>query len=121
MGAVSHLPILLSTATVAVTTGHPDWHTMAKLASSGYRDITRLASGNPQINSDILATNREVLIYWVDEFIKGLDRLRRQIATENTDLELVLSQINKARLRWLDGGQKETNSPADHPSDVSQT
>jgi len=47
VAAISHLPLLLSTALISATTTDPGWPEMSRLASTGYHDITRLASGNP--------------------------------------------------------------------------
>ena len=44
VGAVSHLPMMLSKALILSTSQSPSWREIAKLAASGYRDISRLAS-----------------------------------------------------------------------------
>ncbi|MEW6034008.1 MAG: prephenate dehydrogenase/arogenate dehydrogenase family protein [Chloroflexota bacterium] len=103
VAGISHLPILVSAALVAATTGDPRWPTMAKLAASGYRDATRLASGNPQVNNDIFSTNRESVLHWVDRFSQALAKLREQVASEHSDLEATLKLLSEARQKWLEG------------------
>jgi len=44
VAAVSHLPFVLSTALVGCTSKSANWADIGQLASSGYRDITRLSS-----------------------------------------------------------------------------
>ncbi|MBI2853371.1 MAG: prephenate dehydrogenase/arogenate dehydrogenase family protein [Chloroflexi bacterium] len=103
VAAISHLPAAVSVATVAATTGHPDWPYMARLASTGYRDVTRLASGSQQVNADVFTTNRGPLVHWIDELIQALSDLRQQIVDEaDGDLEATLAQAREARQRWME-------------------
>lgn len=102
VAGISHLPILLSAATVDVTTSHPNWPLMSKLASTGYRDITRLASGNPNINIDIFHTNQEAILHWIDELVNRLSQMRKQIAETDEGLKLTLAKVGNARQRWLE-------------------
>ena len=74
---------------------------MSKLAASGYRDLTRLASGNPEVNAHICLTNRQAIIHWIDEFSKELARYRHLVDVGNEDLEGALAETNKARQGWL--------------------
>jgi prephenate dehydrogenase len=100
VAAISHLPMLLSAATVSITTAHRDWPTMARLASTGYRDVTRLAAADPRVTGDIFTTNREALLHWIDEFHRELGRLREMVARGDSDLEGMLTRTSKARQRW---------------------
>jgi prephenate dehydrogenase len=80
VAGVSHLPIVLASALVSATTSDTGWREMRKVASSGYRDTTRLASGEPQMNLDICLTNRGPLVGWIDRYIEELQHYRRMIA-----------------------------------------
>lgn len=102
VAAVSHLPALLSAALISATTKSTYWQRMSKLAASGYRDVTRLASGNAKINTHICLTNQEAILHWMDEFIKELERLRQLVADGNEELEEVLAQASEARRKWLE-------------------
>ena len=75
VGAVSHLPMILSTVLTRLTSGSPSWPEIARLASSGYRDVSRLAAQEPTMNRDICLTNQDGLTHWIDEFIKEAVRL----------------------------------------------
>lgn len=103
VAAISHLPMLLSTALVSATTGSPAWKEMSRLASSGFRDTTRLASSDPVMSRDIYLTNRESLGRWVDALIDEIQSLRSSIAAGETGLEDRLSRIKEARDRWQRG------------------
>jgi prephenate dehydrogenase len=101
VAGISHLPLLLSAALVSATTGNSSWPEMSKLAASGYRDLTRLASGNPEVNSDICLSNKEPIINWIDEFSRELKRYRQLVVTGDKRLEPALAEANKARQEWL--------------------
>jgi prephenate dehydrogenase len=76
---------------------------MSKLAASGYHDLTRLASGNPEVNSHICLSNQEAIVNWIDKFSQELERYRQLVAKAKGDkrLEQALTEANKARQEWL--------------------
>ena len=113
VAAVSHLPFLLSVSLVSATTKSAGWREMGKLASSGYRDLSRLASGDPVMHRDIAVTNRDALVYWLDEFIKDLHRLRGLVKDDQAGLELALVEAWEARARWMLGREGEEESPTE--------
>jgi prephenate dehydrogenase len=101
VAGISHLPILISAALVSLTTQNPSWANISKLAASGYRDLTRLASGNPEVNSHICLSNKEAIINWADKFSRELERYRDLVAKGDKQLEQALTEANKARWEWL--------------------
>lgn len=103
VAGISHLPLILSSALVTTTTDSPSWSKVSKLAATGYRDLTRLASQHPRMNRDICTTNRENIIAWIDEFIKELSRFRQLIADDSEEeIEQAFIQARQARQRWVD-------------------
>lgn len=102
VAGISHLPLLVSAALVSATTRNPSWEQMSRLAASGYRDVTRLASGNPEVNAHICLSNRPAIISWIDEFTRELQRLRGLVADGNNEIEAALAVANEARQRWLE-------------------
>lgn len=76
VAAVSHLPLVLSTALFTLVRESPAWPELASLASSGFRDVTRLASTDPDLAHDICLTNRESLLHWLDRIREELGRYR---------------------------------------------
>ncbi|MCX8126726.1 MAG: prephenate dehydrogenase, partial [Dehalococcoidia bacterium] len=87
VAGISHLPLVLSTALVSTTTGSELWGEMARLASSGYRDVTRLASGDSRIYTDICLTNRQPIVKWIDDFTRELLRFRDRIDGGDESIE----------------------------------
>lgn len=67
LALTSHLPHLLSSALAGILT--PEWY---HLTATGFRDTTRLASGQPGLWSAIFRTNRTHLL-------TALDRLEEQL------------------------------------------
>jgi len=102
VAGVSHLPLLLSVALVSVTTKNPSWQQMSRLAASGYRDLTRLASGNPEVSAHICLSNQAAIVSWIDAFIDELQRLRNLIADGTDEIEEALALANEARQKWLE-------------------
>ena len=107
VAAASHLPFLLSTSLVACTSKSANWEDIAQLASSGYRDITRLASGDTVMHRDICLTNNQPIISWIDAFIKELYEFRNILADESgpdsDKVKKVFDDVAGARAQWLAG------------------
>jgi len=101
VAGISHLPMLLSAALVSLTTKNPSWSKMSKLAASGYHDLSRLASGSPEVNAHICLSNKEAIVDWMDKFSQELERYRHLVADEDKHLEEALTEANKARQEWL--------------------
>ena len=102
VAGISHLPFILSSSLVLATTQSPVWAEMSKLAATGYRDVGRLASQHPRMNRDICLTNRENILFWIDEFVKELARFRQLISDGSEDLEKSFLNAQQARRTWLD-------------------
>jgi prephenate dehydrogenase len=102
VAGISHLPLVLSVALVLATTENPSWPKMSLLAASGYRDLTRLASGNPEVSAHILHSNQAAIIAWIDTFIEELQKLLKLVKDGSEDIEQVLALANQARQKWLE-------------------
>ncbi len=85
--AISHLPLITATALFSLLRESPSWDDLGQLASTGFRDMTRLASGDPSMSNAIWKTNREAIIHWVDRFTEELKRMRGMLS-DGQDEEL---------------------------------
>lgn len=103
VAGVSHLPLVLSAALVSATSKSPSWAEMRRLAASGYRDVTRLASGNPEMSGDICKTNKEGIVHWIDAIVNELQEYRRTISECGDDVEKTFIKAWEAREKWLRG------------------
>lgn len=102
VAGISHLPLIISAALVSVTQGEVSWPQMAGLAAGGYRDTTRLASGNPEMGRDICLTNHRALLFWIDRFIAELSQFRKNIELDAPkEIEAAFRQAREGREAWL--------------------
>lgn len=101
VAAVSHVPFLLSTALVKLATDSPTWRDLGRIASSGFRDMTRLASGDPRMHRDICLTNRENILRWLAAYQLELAELAEAIRGDGVDLERHLAEAKESRDEWL--------------------
>ena len=71
VAAVSHLPFILSSVLVDVTSASPDWTQLRTIAATGFRDVSRLASGDPtaRVLEDIAESlgDPERMQQWFDQ------------------------------------------------------
>ena len=77
--AVSHVPILISVGLFRMVRDSQGWEDASLLAGPGFRDLTRLASGDPAMARDIMATNRESVLHWLGRLQDELDTIRQAI------------------------------------------
>ena len=96
VAVVSHLPHLTAATLMGLAHVTAEEHVaVLRLAAGGFRDMTRVASGQPQIWIDICRENREAIIGALDGMISGLSEMRRIVDTQS-DQEL-LSRLQTAR------------------------
>lgn len=96
--AVSHLPHAAAVALVLAADQLGGWD----VASTGFRDTTRLASSNPPMRRDIMLENRHALRDAIATFRHELDRLEEHLAAG--DGEALLQHLDAARRErddWL--------------------
>ena len=107
VAAASHLPFLLSTTLMSCTSKSANWEDIAKLASSGFNGVSRLASGDPVMHKDICVSNPEPIVAWIDAFIRELYDVRTALThEEGPDGDAILQmfeQASVARAHWLAG------------------
>lgn len=101
VAAVSHLPMIVSSALVSVATSSTFWEEISTLASSGFRDTTRLASSDPKMSIDIYRTNQNSIGQWIDALIRELESYRALIVGDGEGLQQKIADIKKTRDRWV--------------------
>jgi prephenate dehydrogenase len=103
VAGISHLPLLLSVGLMEITSGSAAWKELAPLAATGFRDVSRLASGDPEMHRDILLTNKGGLSRWIDEMVRFLLDTRDRIETGESDtVGELLRRTKAARDAWLE-------------------
>lgn len=103
VAGISHLPLLLSVGLVEITSASPAWKEMSPLAATGFRDVSRLASGDPEMHRDILLTNKAGLTRWINDMVGFLlDTRDRVEASDEAAVEELLRRAKAARDAWLE-------------------
>src|ERR1700737_2972421 len=77
VAGVSHAAFLLSVGYVLALARRKDWPEASKLAAGGFRDMSRLAAGDPELYASVARTNRANLVEMLDAISAELTRLRR--------------------------------------------
>jgi prephenate dehydrogenase len=86
VGAISHLPHMIAVGLVNQISGYNESNELyASLAAGGFRDITRIASGDPLIWRDILLGNREVLLKLLEDWRYEMDKFRKLLQSGDGD------------------------------------
>lgn len=99
---VSHLPLSLSSILVQAIVTNSFWKLGKELASTGFRDMTRLAGFHPNLKADILLTNK-------DNTIASLKMMRREIDVfcallkmeKKKELIQYLTEAKQKRDQWF--------------------
>jgi prephenate dehydrogenase len=103
----SHLPHVAAVllARVARAQGGMD------VASTGFRDTTRLASSNPPMRSDILLANRKPILEALGAFEREMAGLRDELGA--ADEPAILERLEEARAfrNWWIQGRDEAGAP----------
>ena len=78
---VSHVPHLTAASLVGLAARRSEEHSaILRLAAGGFRDMTRVAAGQPGIWPDICAENRAAITEALDDLIGALGEVRREVA-----------------------------------------
>src|SRR5919197_1404067 len=86
VAGVSHAAFMLSIGYVLALARRPDWPEASRLAAGGFRDMSRLAAGDPDMYAAVARTNREHLLEVLDAISKELGRLYRHLEADDARL-----------------------------------
>lgn len=100
VAGVSHLPFLASVALMNTLTEDSSWPDAAQLAANGFRDISRLAAGSPEMYRDICLTNSRAIVQRLDDYIKHLSALREKVATQEQEIDTFFDRARTSRIQW---------------------
>jgi prephenate dehydrogenase len=97
VAAISHLPFLTAAALVETVVTSDEVEVMCQLASSGFRDASRLASGDPAMYESIALTNREAITFWLDAYLARLQAIRHLLQATESEDQALLTLFRTAR------------------------
>ncbi len=102
VAAISHLPLALSAALVRAAAAGPAWPAAQRLAASGFRDMARLAGGDPGMYAAIARTNPAAMLGVLDLLLAELDMLREVLESGEGGREW-FAAARELRAGWLAG------------------
>ena len=99
VAVVSHVPHLTAALLMCLADDKAQDHApLQRLAAGGFRDMTRIAAGNPGIWLDICAENKQAIVEVLDEMAARLGEMRQAVsAADQQGLRDLLSQARRAR------------------------
>lgn len=104
VAGVSHLPFVISATLMNSLSSDSSWRDMKTLTASGFRDMTRLSGGSPAMHRDILLTNRDAVVRWIDSFQQELSNLREAVTTateeDSAPVTAFFEKARDARAEW---------------------
>ncbi len=93
VAAISHVPHLVASLLVNLPQ-----ETDLPLAGSGWRDTTRVASGDPEMWAAICLENSAAIVAEIDRLAASLAQLRERVAERQTaDIQAILTQAKQVR------------------------
>jgi prephenate dehydrogenase len=96
VAVVSHVPHLTAASLMGLAADRSIRHAaLLRLAAGGFRDMTRVASGRPDIWLDICEANREAIVAALTNLIDELGEVRHAVDTTNRDD--LLDRLERAR------------------------
>lgn len=101
VAGVSHAAFLLSVGYVLALSRRADWPEASRLAAGGFRDMSRLAGGDPELYAGVTRTNRVNLLEQLDAISTELARLRRHLEADDPRLVELFEEARAVRERWL--------------------
>lgn len=96
VAVISHVPHLTAASLMGVAADRSIEHAaLLRLAAGGFRDMTRIASGRPDIWLDICSENRTAIVGALDQLIGELSDVRT--AVDAGDRAALLDRLSRAR------------------------
>ncbi|MHB8627110.1 MAG: prephenate dehydrogenase [Aggregatilineales bacterium] len=113
VATISHLPYLMSMALVAQTLDDRERETLLALASTGFRDTTRLAGSDLAMMGDVLALNTDAVQAAWNGVQSQLDTLLTLFQTDSKADRAHLAAIRESRREWGEQFERKTRKPKD--------
>ena len=99
--AVSHVPILLSVALFRLVRDSAGWEDASLLSGPAFKDLTRLASGDPVMSTDIMGTNREAVLHWLRRYRESLESIEKMVEEGGEELVKLFASTHLDREAFI--------------------
>ncbi len=84
VSGISHMPLVLAYALVDTVFKSKNKELLSKCASSGFRDTTRIASGDIELGVDMFVNNKDAVLSMLKEFKNSLSKIEKLIKRSDT-------------------------------------
>jgi hypothetical protein len=122
VAGISHMPFVLAAGLVNMTASASSWREMSALAATGFRDTTRLASGDVVMHRDIVMTNRIALDRWLTDTIAQLQTFQDAVVRgDEAAISAYFSDAKTARAEWLEQKPGMRPGEADYEDSSAKT
>ena len=85
LAATSHLPHMLAFALVHYLSNLNDHEEIFRYAAGGFRDFTRIASGDPVMWRDVCLANGDAVVVLIEQYQRELDLVKSAISAGDAD------------------------------------
>ncbi|MDH7490578.1 MAG: prephenate dehydrogenase [Anaerolineae bacterium] len=97
-----HLPMVIAAALLRATQGAVSWREMRKVAGAAYESGAYLGPGDSAAYRYACQANSANIVRWIDEFMRALAELRRQIEEGDADrVDESFRQALEMRRSWM--------------------
>ncbi|MBC7259318.1 MAG: prephenate dehydrogenase [Chloroflexi bacterium] len=97
-----HLPLVIAAALLRATQSAVSWREMRKVAGAAYEAGAYLGPGDSAAYRHACQANAANIVRWIDEFMRALGELRRQIEEGDEDgLDESFRQALEMRHAWM--------------------
>lgn len=105
---ISHLPLLISQSLFKTVEEYPDKNIRQlalSIASSGFRDTTRLAASNPELSKDMLLLNKNNVLESSLFFEEAIESMKKNFDLDENEFFDFISELalDRAKLYSKDG------------------
>lgn len=96
VAAISHMPLAVAVSLVNAIGGlGQEKDNSLRLASSGFRDTTRIASGNVEMGRDMFVTNKKAVLEMIGNFKAAVEELESSI--KDGDISKINDHLERAK------------------------
>lgn len=85
VAAISHMPLAVAVALVNAVADEEQKDLMAKCSATGFRDTTRIASGDPVLGIDMFTTNKKSVLKMLKAFKRSLSNIEKMVKEGNPE------------------------------------
>ena len=83
------------------------WLELSRMAGPGFKDMTRLASQDPEMELDVITTNKDGIVHWLDRMQEEIERWKELVQSDEETLFQALHRSNLDREEYIQHGPRE--------------